>query len=82
MLKVFPAFVAMFIASILVLFAEYLAGRVLLLFRPTRYAGIKLVAMSGLFPKSIPKLCPNQLCDTRSCGNWTCPYFGSSVPRS
>lgn len=48
-------------------------GFLLVRFRITHKLGCMLWAMSGLFPKRLPRYC-RQTCD-RSCGNWTCPKF-------
>lgn len=53
-------------------FLEYGIGYLLSYTRFNK-SGVRMMALSGVFPISIPFRCKSLRC--WSCRNWTCPYF-------
>lgn len=74
-IKILAFFVVGLFFTVLLSFAEYLAGRVLCHFELSKNAGIRMITMSGLFPKTIPSLCTKFDCKSGNCRNWTCPLY-------
>lgn len=73
---VFIVGLLLFIAfSIVMSFLYWLCGFILYQFKFSKTAGFKLMCMSGLFPKLLPKYCPCSSCYGTSCGMWTCPLY-------
>ena len=76
-----PGFLAALLVSALAVFVlfftEAVVGILLSHFSVTRWCGIRLWAMSGLFLKWLPKVCAADRC--AHCRNWTCPRFHDSV---
>jgi len=60
-------------------FVESVLGILLAHFSATRWCGIRLWALSGLFLKWLPKVCPADRC--AHCNNWTCPRFHDTVKK-
>ena len=74
------AFVGIFIAFAFFVFLAliyWLVGLFLYQFEFSKFAGFKLMCMSGLFPKILPQLCPCPSCSGTPCGMWTCPRYSA-----
>lgn len=59
--------------TLFISFAEAVCGMILARFPATRWAGLRLWSVSGLFLQQMPKVCPADRC--MHCMNWTCPRF-------
>lgn len=66
------------VTCVFIAFAEYVAGWFAYSFGFYSF-GLRLMAISGFFPKSLPKLCAkaNMCCDG-SCKLWTCPRYSKT----
>lgn len=66
-----------FVVFVLLTLLYWVCGFILYQFKFSKFAGFKLMCMSGLFPKLLPKYCPCAECYGTPCGMWTCPRYSA-----